>query len=86
MPPFYILHATGPWEQGWGPCAIVTDLYFLCVLQAIRVRMNFGERPFVYAEGQEHRDAANIQEQDTTEEVRYCRILSVYSSPRTAHY
>ena len=31
--------------------------------------MNFGERPFVYGDGREHRDAANVQEQDTTEEV-----------------
>lgn len=32
--------------------------------------MNFGNRPFLYAEGSAHREAANIlEEEDSTEEV-----------------
>ena len=41
-----------------------------CSLQAIRVRVNFGDRQFLFAEGHEHRDAADLhEERESVEEV-----------------
>ena len=37
--------------------------------QAVRVRVNFGDRPFAYGEGHAHRNAADVEEGDTMEEV-----------------
>ena len=33
------------------------------------MRVNFGDRPFLYGEGHAHRNAADIQKGDTAEEV-----------------
>ena len=42
----------------------------LCsVLQAVRVRVNFGDRPFAYGEGHTHRNAADVQKGDSAEEL-----------------
>ena len=39
-------------------------------LQAIRVRVNFGDRQFLFAEGHVHRDAADLHEEgESVEEV-----------------
>ena len=43
-----------------------------CIIhsQATRLRVNFGDKPFLSAEGSAHREAANILEEgDSTEEV-----------------
>lgn len=39
------------------------------LLQGTRVRANFGTRPFAYAKGQQHRDAAD-EANDLTREIR----------------
>ena len=38
-------------------------------MQGIRVNVNFGERPFLYAEGREHRDAADGLSPDSQKEM-----------------
>ncbi len=37
--------------------------------QAVKVRVNFGDRPFAYGAGHAHRDAADVLEGESTEEV-----------------
>ena len=44
-------------------------LVIVCCLQSTRVRANFGETQFWYAEGQAHRLAANIPDGDSAEEI-----------------
>ena len=45
-------------------------LHLLFILQAVKVRVNFGDRPFSFVEGHAHRDAADLQEEgESTEEV-----------------
>ena len=45
--------------------AYVQCIYF----QASRMRANFGERPFAYVEDHAHRDAADIEEEVSMEEM-----------------
>lgn len=42
---------------------------FCVLLQATRVKANFGSRPFAFAEGQQHREAAD-EADDLTREIR----------------
>ena len=35
----------------------------------MRVKANFGDRPFVYSEGHAHRDAADVPEGESLEEI-----------------
>ena len=44
-------------------------VYIYMYPQAVRVRVNFGDRLFAYAEGHAHRNAADVQEGDTVEEL-----------------
>ena len=44
-------------------------LYHVFIVQGIRVNVNFGERPFLYAEGREHRDAADGLSPDSQKEM-----------------